>query len=59
MSRIGRNWTTVVTPVIDVIMDDSLEYTYSSFVAVGGFDWNLQVANVHVANCGAILHQLL
>ncbi|KAA0189848.1 hypothetical protein HAZT_HAZT006030 [Hyalella azteca] len=42
MSRIGRNWTTVVTPVIDVIMDDTLEYTYSSFVAVGGFDWNLQ-----------------
>lgn len=43
MSRIGLNWTTVVTPVIDVIMDDTLEYTYSSFVAVGGFDWNLQV----------------
>ena len=44
MSRIGNNWTTVVTPVIDVILDDTLEYTYSSFVAVGGFDWNLQVA---------------
>lgn len=43
LDRIGRNWTSAVTPVIDVISDDSLEYTYSSFVAVGGFDWNLQV----------------
>lgn len=44
LDRIGRNWTSAVTPVIDVISDDTLEYTYSSFVAVGGFDWNLQVA---------------
>ncbi|XP_063842442.1 putative polypeptide N-acetylgalactosaminyltransferase 9 isoform X7 [Scylla paramamosain] len=42
LDRIGRNWTSAVTPVIDVISDDTLEYTYSSFVAVGGFDWNLQ-----------------
>ncbi|RXG57974.1 putative polypeptide N-acetylgalactosaminyltransferase 9 [Armadillidium vulgare] len=42
LASIGVNATTVVTPVIDVLSDDTLEYSYSSFVAVGGFDWNLQ-----------------
>lgn len=45
LDRIGRDPTTVVCPVIDVISDDSLEYHHrdASGVNVGGFDWNLQV----------------
>lgn len=44
LDRIGRNSTTVVCPVIDVIDDTTLEYHWknSDGVNVGGFDWNLQ-----------------
>lgn len=43
LDRIARNSTTVVCPVIDVIDDATLEFKYhnSSYVNVGGFDWNL------------------
>ena len=44
LSRIGENISHVVTPVIDVINDDNLQYQFSSAktTSVGGFDWNLQ-----------------
>ena len=50
MDRIGRDATTVVCPVIDVISDDTMEYHHrdAAGVNVGGFDWNLQV-------CAALL----
>jgi polypeptide N-acetylgalactosaminyltransferase len=43
LDRIARNSTNVPTPVIDVIEDDTLEYTFqsSSQLQVGGFDWHL------------------
>lgn len=50
LDRIGRNPTTVVCPVIDVIDDKTFEYHYrgdASAVNVGGFDWNLQF-NWHI-----------
>ena len=45
LDRIAENKSNVVTPVIDVIDDDTLKYQYSSAqsTSVGGFDWNLQV----------------
>ena len=42
LDRIARNSTTVVCPVIDVLSDDTLQYQHSGYLAVGGFDWNLQ-----------------
>lgn len=44
LDRIARNVTYVVTPIIDVIDDSTFQYHYGPGVAVGGFDWNLQVA---------------
>ena len=41
LDRIARNATTVVCPVIDIISDDTLQYQKSTYLAVGGFDWNL------------------
>eukprot|EP00092_Neocalanus_flemingeri_P005465 GFUD01005893.1.p1 GENE.GFUD01005893.1~~GFUD01005893.1.p1 ORF type:complete len:612 (+),score=116.80 GFUD01005893.1:189-2024(+) len=46
LDRIARNPTNVVCPVIDIINDDTLAYQKSSYLAVGGFDWNL-VFNWH------------
>jgi len=46
LDRIARNSTTVVCPIIDIISDDTLTYQKSSYLAVGGFDWNL-VFNWH------------
>ena len=43
LDRIARNATNVVTPIIDVIDDTTFQYHYGPGVAVGGFDWNLQV----------------
>ena len=46
LDRIARDPTTVVCPVIDVISDDTLEYMEkgkTTYVNIGGFDWNLQV----------------
>ncbi|VDP17760.1 unnamed protein product [Soboliphyme baturini] len=44
MARIAEDSHNVVCPVIDVISDDTLEYSYSpsGFINVGGFDWSLQ-----------------
>ena len=44
MNRIADSPTNVVTPVIDVVDDETLRYQFSSAKAtsVGGFDWNLQ-----------------
>ncbi|KAK3858249.1 hypothetical protein Pcinc_035552 [Petrolisthes cinctipes] len=43
LDRIAQSPNNVVSPDIDVINDDTFEYTYSSsFHAVGGFDWHLQ-----------------
>ena len=36
----------MVCPIIDIINDDTLAYQKSSYLAVGGFDWNL-VFNWH------------
>jgi polypeptide N-acetylgalactosaminyltransferase len=43
LDRIARNPTNVVTPVIDVIEDDTLEFSFqnSRSLQVGGFDWML------------------
>lgn len=40
---ISQNWTIVMTPVIDVISDDTLKFNFGTAesVIVGGFDWNL------------------
>ncbi|XP_062604011.1 polypeptide N-acetylgalactosaminyltransferase 5-like [Saccostrea cucullata] len=40
---IVKNWTTVMTPVIDVIDKDTFEYSFQRAEAtnVGGFDWSL------------------
>ena len=46
LDRIARNSTNVVTPIIDVIDDSTFQYHYGPGVAVGGFDWNLQVASI-------------
>ena len=46
LDRIARNPTNVVCPIIDIINDDTLAYQKSSYLAVGGFDWNL-VFNWH------------
>ena len=46
LDRIARNKTNVVCPVIDIINDETLAYQKSSYLAVGGFDWNL-VFNWH------------
>lgn len=43
LDRIAQNWTTVVTPVIDVINDDTFGFQFQDAKGtnVGGFDWNL------------------
>lgn len=43
LDRIARDSTTVVCPVIDIIEDNTLEFTYQSSegLQVGGFDWFL------------------
>lgn len=43
LDRIARNSTTVVCPVIDVIEDKTLRFSYqdSNQLQVGGFDWHL------------------
>lgn len=43
LDRIKQNWTTVVTPVIDVIHENTFELLYQGAKGtnVGGFDWNL------------------
>jgi len=46
LDRIARDPTNVVCPVIDIINDDTLAFQKSSYLAVGGFDWNL-VFNWH------------
>jgi len=45
VDRITRNWTTVVTPIIDVIDWETMEYKMSetSVTAVGGFSWGMIV----------------
>jgi polypeptide N-acetylgalactosaminyltransferase len=44
LDRIALNWSNVVTPVIDVIDDKTMQYKFGDAKAtnVGGFDWNLQ-----------------
>lgn len=44
LDRITRNSSTVASPIIDVISDDTFEYHYRdpSIVNIGGFDWNLR-----------------
>ena len=44
MDRIARDRAKVVCPVIDIISDDTLEFSFNNdHVSVGGFDWGLQV----------------
>lgn len=40
---IARNWSTVMTPVIDVIDKETFQYGFQAASAnnVGGFDWSL------------------
>lgn len=44
LDRIAENRSNVVTPIIDVLSDETLRYQWSSArsTSVGGFDWNLQ-----------------
>ena len=44
LDRIAESASNVVTPVIDVVDDETLRYQFSSAksTSVGGFDWNLQ-----------------
>jgi len=46
LDRIASDPTNVVCPVIDIINDETLAFQKSSYLAVGGFDWNL-VFNWH------------
>jgi len=46
LDRIARDPSNVVCPVIDIINDETLAFQKSSYLAVGGFDWNL-VFNWH------------
>ena len=41
--RIADDWSNVLTPVIEIINDDTFAYSTSkiSAVQVGGFTWNL------------------
>nr|XP_023021290.1 putative polypeptide N-acetylgalactosaminyltransferase 9 [Leptinotarsa decemlineata] len=41
LDRIARNPKTVVSPKIDVIDPDTLEFSYGSDVYICGFNWNL------------------
>lgn len=43
LDRIAKDSTTVVVPVIDVIEDNTFEFSFttSDFIQVGGFDWSL------------------
>ncbi|RXG57976.1 hypothetical protein Avbf_14323 [Armadillidium vulgare] len=45
LDRIARDPTNVVTPLIEIIADDSLKFqiTNPKTVQVGGFDWGLSV----------------
>jgi polypeptide N-acetylgalactosaminyltransferase len=45
LDRIARDKTNVVCPVIDVIDDDTLGFSYqdASGIQVGGFDWEMTV----------------
>ena len=44
LDRVARDPHTVVTPDIDVINDDTFEYSFSKEISqVGVFDWSLQV----------------
>jgi polypeptide N-acetylgalactosaminyltransferase len=49
LDRIARNWSTVVVPVIDVILDDTIQYKrlLGEDIQVGGFSWGL-VFNWHI-----------
>ena len=44
LDRIAANQSNVVTPVIDVVDDKTMQYKFGNARAtnVGGFDWNLQ-----------------
>lgn len=44
VGRIAENPANVVCPVIDTIGDDTFEIQWSSYPAVGGFSWDLQVS---------------
>ena len=74
LERIARDPTNVVCPVIggrtppllnsslDVISDDTLAYQGGSYFAVGGFDWNLQVAiilYIYSQNCCSFFPNLI
>ena len=48
LDRIARNSTNVVTPIIDVINDTTFQYHHGPGIAVGGFDWDLQVASCSI-----------
>ncbi|XP_070566323.1 polypeptide N-acetylgalactosaminyltransferase 1-like [Ptychodera flava] len=41
LARIGEDRSNVVTPVIDVISDDTFSYQHGNDVQVGGFSWSL------------------
>ena len=45
LDRIGRDSTTVVCPVIEVVSDENFQFTQTdaSAVYVGGFEWGLTV----------------
>jgi polypeptide N-acetylgalactosaminyltransferase len=46
LDRIARNSSNVACPVIDVIDDETLEFSYQdpSSLQVGGFDWDMTVS---------------
>lgn len=48
LDRIKRNWTTVVTPCIDIIDDDTFGFRFQGHndMFAGGFDWKM-VFNWH------------
>ncbi|CAC5420915.1 GALNT [Mytilus coruscus] len=43
LDRISRNWTTVVTPCIDIIDDDTFGFRFQGAkdIFAGGFDWKM------------------
>lgn len=55
VGRIAENPANVVCPVIDTISDDTFEIQWSSYPAVGGFSWDLQV-RARPSNISSTLH---
>ena len=42
LARVSSSPTTVVSPVIDAISEDTFQYTFQHYAPIGVFDWTLR-----------------